>query len=382
MHIVFQIFSFNTGGIERQLIDMCNSMADLNHEITLCVINNDYTDSLLKQINEKVEIILLNRSKTDDKLSLLRYSLSFARWARRNHTDILHCQGINCVLFSGIAKILHPSMKILNTVHDSGNYSSYPSTKIWLQNRFCSKTIAISNSVRNEILTRNIRSENVVTIYNAIDTARFINSHTKENSSINSNSLQLVNVARFMPSKKGQDTLVYAVEQLLNKNSERFENLHCSFAGEIVQGQESAYYELENYVAEHNLITHISFLGNVEDVPSLLDSANIFILPSNYEGFGISLIEAMANGLPCVASNLQGPAEIFANAMNAGIYPGELSTPGDASSLATAISRVLSRLDSGLFDSDALSNYTRYTYSMSELVNKHLNLYSTLKNKL
>ena len=95
MNILFEIFSFNVGGIERQLVDMCNLMAqDPANRIWLCVINDDYTESLLKTLAPEVHTLLLHRpAGTRDDLPYMRKLASFVR---ENRIDIIHCQGVNC----------------------------------------------------------------------------------------------------------------------------------------------------------------------------------------------------------------------------------------------------------------------------------------------
>ena len=167
MKIMFQIYSFHMGGIERLLLDMSHAMVQRGHSVSVCIINHDYTDSLLNCFDPSVSVILLNRRPGS---SLLPYMKQFASIIAKMDIDILHCQGINCVIFSSIAKLLNPRMKVLNTVHDTGNYPSYSNSKIFLQNLFLDETIAISQSVEREILARHISPDHVTLIYNGVDT--------------------------------------------------------------------------------------------------------------------------------------------------------------------------------------------------------------------
>lgn len=66
--------------------------------------------------------------------------------------------------------------------------------------------------------------------------------------------------------------------------------------------------KLRQYAQEHNLLDSISFLGVRNDVPALMSAMDVFVFPSLYEGLGIVLIEAQAEGLPCIVSD-QVPSE-------------------------------------------------------------------------
>ena len=80
-------------------------------------------------------------------------------------------------------------------------------------------------------------------------------------------------------------------------------------------------------------------MGNVSDVPSLLAKADVFVVPSRFEGFGIVAVEAAAAGIPCVASNIDGLAEVV-NDKRLGC----LFEVGNAEALAQAIDSVVSNI--------------------------------------
>ena len=92
---------------------------------------------------------------------------------------------------------------------------------------------------------------------------------------------------------------------------------------------------LEARAAERGVSTRIRFLGHRRDVPSLLAIADLFVLPSLYEGFPLSVLEAMAAGVPVVATAIGGTDELVSSAT------GTLVAPADPRSLADGIRAVL-----------------------------------------
>ena len=74
--------------------------------------------------------------------------------------------------------------------------------------------------------------------------------------------------------------------------------------------------ELQHLAAAERVSNRIRFLCNRTDVQSLLDDADVFVLPSRYEGFGLALLEAMAMGLPAIAADIDGPAELLIDGAN------------------------------------------------------------------
>ncbi len=95
--------------------------------------------------------------------------------------------------------------------------------------------------------------------------------------------------------------------------------------------------ELRQYVKTQNLGDTICFAGEVSDVATYLQAADLFVFPSKNEAFGISLIEAMACGLPAVGSNRGGVKDIIDHQHN-----GLLVNPSDVSQLADGISTLFS----------------------------------------
>jgi glycosyltransferase involved in cell wall biosynthesis len=89
------------------------------------------------------------------------------------------------------------------------------------------------------------------------------------------------------------------------------------------------------FVATHGMQDSVTFAGPVEDPSKTLRAADVFIHPSHYEAFGISVAEALASGLPVVATEIPGFAGYLTDGVNALLCP-----PGDPSALSAVIGRI------------------------------------------
>lgn len=352
MNIMYLLFSFTVGGIERLMVDVANGMSK-KHNVTVCVINDYYSQELIDELDDNVNVILMNRPIGGKKLKCM---IDIFKIVKKNKADILHCQGINCIQASIFVKLFLPKVKIYNTVHDVNNYKIYNKFQVILGNIMCSKIIAISKAVENEILDRNVDKSNVEVVYNAVDTDKFISRNKKL---FNPENIVIGNVARIYPQKKGQDLLVRAVAELAHKGY----NIKCIFVGEPMKGNKKYIDELVALSEELNVKDRFEFLGNVMNVPEVLEKIDIFVLPSRFEGFGISVIEAMAMKKLCVVCDIEGPKEII-NTDKLGYT----FKTGDYIDLAYKLEMSVSNYNS--FDYEYIRNYIVNKYSIYKMLSR------------
>jgi glycosyltransferase involved in cell wall biosynthesis len=99
---------------------------------------------------------------------------------------------------------------------------------------------------------------------------------------------------------------------------------------------------LREAVRQQALDRHVQLLGQRDDVPDLLSAADLFVLPSRFEGLPLALLEAMAARLPVVATRVCGMTEVVRDGTT-----GLIVEPGDPDALAAAVLRVLRRPELG-----------------------------------
>lgn len=358
MNILYAVFSFTIGGTERLLVDIINEASkDRSNNIFLCIINDSYDEFLLNTVNKNVNIILFKRCIGGRKI---KYIIEYTKFILKNRIDILHCQSENVVKFSVLSKILRPKIKVFTTVHDT-SYMNLKSYEVIIDKLVCSKIIAISEAVKEQIMSRGVSQEKVVKIYNGIDLEKFRNVKNKDYGF--KEQIIIGNVSRLVPEIKGQDVLINSIGLL----KEKYPNIRCLLAGEVPPNKTFFLDRLKNLCEKYDIKDNIIFCGKVEDVSKFLDSVDIFVLPSRYEGFGISLIEAMYKGIPCIASNIDGPKEIIKD----NEY-GLLFKNNDYEDLANKIEY---RIKNMKIDSQEIKEYIRNNFNIEVMVKKLLQLY-------
>ena len=360
MKLMYLLFSFTTGGTERLVGDICNQMADNGHEVHLYVVNKHYDEPMLRCLDDRVRVTLQNRPVGGDKLKTV---WTVTRYIRQNRIEVVHCNSFDAPELLVLKKLLFPSVHIVHTVHDVGQYAQLPKWKVVLRNWLCDRFVAISDCVKRDIVACGAREDKAVTVYNAINVDRFFYRERETDLSVQ---IRIGNVARIMPEKKGQDVLIRAVAQL----RQQYPQLRCLFAGEPDRAHRESLTRLQDLARELGVEDRVTFLGNVEDVPAFLAGLDIFVLPSRYEGFGISLIEAMATGLPCIASRLDGPEEILEDSRY-----GMLFESGNEKELANRIAAMLAAYPAWQKTAREAAQMVRQRYDIRNMCGELLRVY-------
>lgn len=327
MKLMYLLFSFTTGGTERLVGDICNEMVRRDHEVHLYIVNDLYDESMLQSLDKRVHVRLQKRPVGGgDKLGTLK---KIAEYIRSNRVQVVHCNSLDAPELLLLKPVMFPGVRVIYTVHGLGQLRNKKKPAVMFRNWLCHRIIAISDAVRQDVIDCGIDEKKVATVYNAIDFSRFDSPGTKE---FDLNNIVIGNVARLQPSVKGQDILLHAVAKL----KEQYPGIQCLVAGGTGRAEPDALEQLQTLSRQLGIENNVQFLGNVEDIPRFLRGVDVFVLPSRSEGFGISLVEAMAMGIPCVACDLGGPAQV----LEGGKY-GMLFKTGDPEDLAVQLAYML-----------------------------------------
>ncbi len=165
------------------------------------------------------------------------------------------------------------------------------------------KVIAISDSVKNSLIDYfSIQCDKICVIYNGVNISKFLVSDREDNIS----SLEFIYVGRLI-EEKGVQVILKSLAKL---------DVSVDYHFKIV-GEGKYRSQLEKLAKDLNIWEKVKFLGNRRDIPELLKKSNIFIhMPCWEEGFGITIVEAMAAGLLCICANVGAIPEIINDGYN------------------------------------------------------------------
>ncbi|MFB5761709.1 glycosyltransferase family 4 protein [Paenibacillus medicaginis] len=167
---------------------------------------------------------------------------------------------------------------------------------------------------------------------------------------------------------KGLHFLISALQQLKQRRSDWV----CWIAGD---GEKKE--ELMQQALQAGLGGDVLFLGSREDVPALLQQADIFVHPSVQDNMPFSVMEAQVSGLPAVVSNAGGLPEMVQHEVT-----GLVSPVGDVNALASQLEYLLSRDDVRAQMGAAAKAWGTAHWSMDQMIGKYIQTYESVSNKV
>jgi glycosyltransferase involved in cell wall biosynthesis len=242
--------------------------------------------------------------------------LRLSKMVRGWQADIVHTHNDRPLIYGAPAARLARVAGVIHTKHGRGaiNSSRQNCLAAWSA-RLTDQFVCVSDDCARLAVEQGVPTSRIATIHNGIDTRRFAFTQ------LDVNGLAVV-VARFSP-EKDLATLLHAVA-LVVRDVPRFQ---LSIAGDGVESQ-----QLHELAAALQISENVRFLGLVRDVPALLRQARIFVMSSISEGVPLTLLEAMATGLPCVATRVGGIPEALEDGVTGVLVP-----PRDPPALAAAL---------------------------------------------
>lgn len=309
--IVHVSLGTNVGGMEKLLVEFARLTDRDRYALTF--ISLQERGELAAQI-ESHDWPVIAFDKSDGLKPALIGRL--AKQLRSVAPEILHTHNTAGFVYGVAAGVIAGVPKIIHTRHGQRFESSARQTRMFrLMSRWVDRVVTVSSDARRLTIEEGIEAEKTVAIRNGVDLNRF---SMPTNRSLG----RIAVVARLSP-EKDIASLVHAVKIMAQQSV----SPHLDVIGD---GSERE--SLQSLVTTFGLNDQVHFHGIRDDIPAVLADASIFVLPSLTEGISLTLLEAMASGLPVVACNVGGNPEVVQDGESGFLVP-----PGDPSALAGAI---------------------------------------------
>jgi len=334
------------GGIARHCLGLSKALAKLGHEVYVITLEFPGTPLFEDVDGVKVHRVLIELGHPNFIIWTFIFNhfmeKKVAELSRSVKFDIIHIHDW-LTAEAGVSSKHFLNKSLVSTVHSTEvgrsqglhNPDSFLIDGIeWWMTYEAKRVIVCSNSVKWELESHfNLPHDKVTVIPNGVEISNFnlnINrEEVKRRYGIKPNERIVLFIGRLVP-QKGVDTLIKAVPLIIQRHRD---------AKILIAGDGWSRTYLEELAKSMGLGDHVRFLGFISDweLADLMVAADVLVVPSVYEPFGIVALEGMAAGTPVVATNIGGLSEIIEHDKT-----GVLVYPRNPESIAWGVNRVLS----------------------------------------
>jgi glycosyltransferase involved in cell wall biosynthesis len=332
INILMLLMNESIGGTATYLLTLIKHI-DQNRFNIQIVCNNDEFCNLFK-----MEGITAHRLEKAGRGRYLKAIRCITNLIRENDIDILNIHDGGAVSFIGRIAALITGKITISTIHIYAG--EWGKRRLWfvLKEKFfeyitrslVKKYIAVSNARKEELIRKGINESKISVIQNGVDYGLFCNARNKgyfrKEFSINKPDT-IIALIGHLGVEKGHIFFLESAKIIL-------ENNHAiSF---IIVGDGYMMDELIHKTREIGIEEHVIFTGFRNDMPNIMSSIDILVLPSINEGMPMVILEAMSASKPVVATNVGGIPEMIVDGKTGYLVP-----PCDVNRLAEAVIRLL-----------------------------------------
>ena len=321
MKILQVIPYFCFGGAETMCENLTYALTHLGHEVTVVSMYDEQTPIARRMEENGIRIHYL-----DKKLGLdLSMIPKLMKIMRQEKPDVVHTH-LSVTKYTVPAAKLCGIRRCVHTVHNVAQEEAENSQQR-IVNGISFKLgwmipVALSPEVQRTIASfYGLPEEKIPVIYNGVDLCRCLPKTTYTLSE----PVQLLHIGRFN-HQKNHKGLLDAFAKILRRHPNCCLNL-------LGDGELEA--ETKTYACQLGISEKVIFHGSQSEVHPYLHNADVFLLPSNFEGMPMTIIEAMGTGLPIVASAVGGVPDMLEDTFSG------LLVPCDPEAVADAVLRLL-----------------------------------------
>lgn len=293
----------------------------------------------------------------------VRYLSKLLRLARKHRSHVIVAHLYGSAVYASIAGMLLsvPVVSVLHGQSDVPRAERLASLKAAIVRRGSRKVVFVSERLEEHLRPRlGLTGAQCIVIPNGVDTdvfRPFRDRSLRVELGLSDDTL-LVGAIGNVRAEKAYEVLLQAALNLIDR-SRRFHFVIVGYRDNALGGK------LTQLSRDLGIERHVTFLDLRSDVARILNNLDVFVLSSQTEGFSIACIEAMACGIPVVATQSGGPEEILEG--EAGI----LVPTGDPESLGVAIERVVSSKDFATTLTSKAMQRVHERYSLTTMLSRY-----------
>ena len=362
--VVHVVNSLAVGGLENGVVNLVNTTAARFRHVIVCMT----TDGPLHgRLRPEVEVVVLGKRPGQDPWALLR----LVRLLRHLRPLIVHSRNWPAVDAIPAARVARVPL----VVHgEHGREVADPEGRDLRRNRIrralaplVHHFVTVSADLRRWLIEDvRVPAAKVTAIHNGVDLSRFGRAGKLESRmrlSLPADASIVGTVGRLDPVKD-QAGLIRAFAQVRAQHPA---------ALLVVAGDGPCRAELERVAAGLGQRDHVRLLGNRDDIPTVMSALDVFVLPSIAEGISNTILEAMATGLPVVATRVGGNPELVEEGVGGALVP-----RSDPDALAAAIAAYTGDAELRRRHGQASRQRAIGHFSLERMAQAYANLYTAL----
>lgn len=358
------IYKFAVGGLENGLVNLINRLPD--HYCHRIISLTDVDEEFAGRLTRQADLHCLNKGPG----STWKIFPALSRLLRQQQPDIVHTRNlatIECLpmaALTGIPQRVHGEHGRDYEDRDGLNGKNLLTRKLTLP--FAHRIISLSRAQQDYLVDYvGVKPEKISQIYNGVDTAKFTPRPDRQTDAADKRPLTLGTVGR-MDLVKDQPALCRAFIALVEQFPEQDLRL-------ILVGDGEKYAHCQQLLTDAGVLDRVTLPGSRPDVDHWLRKMDIFVLPSLAEGISNTILEAMASGLPVVATDVGGNAELVADTETGFIVP-----PSNPAALAAALGHYLNNPGLRLAHGRAALDRVNQLFALERMVESYDSLYQSL----
>lgn len=360
MRILYVVTGLANGGAERVVCDLADAMFERGHEVKIAYLIGEV---ITQPEHQEIEIIKVNLSNFK---TLLPAYLKLAKIIKKFKPEVVHSHMVHANILVRLVRITTSIDKLISTAHNSNEGGALRMISYRITHRLADVSTNVSQEATQAFEDMGaVPEDGMQTVYNGISLKKFhyipeARAKLEKELGFTENHRVILAVGRFN-EQKDYPNLLKAISLLKQEIIYPFKV--------IIVGDGELRDTIENAVDNLNLKDEVLLLGRRTDIPELMSAANLFVLPSKYEGFGLVVAEAMACECLVVATDSGGVAEVLNNLEF-------LVPPSDVIALKNKIKYAfeLEAKKKKKVISQNL-NHVRENFSLQDIVEKWVNLY-------
>ena len=330
MKILLLTTHLNIGGIGRYVTNLAKELQRRGHTVFIASGGGELEETLLQTGVKHIYADIKTKSELSPKI--IKSFFALKPFLRKEKIDLIHA---HTRVLQVLAALLSFYQKIPYVTTCHGFFKRRLGRRIF--GCWGERVVAISEAVKGQLIHDfNVDEERIVLIHTGIEVERFLqgvreDEIAKTKHAWNLNKAPVIGTIGRLSSVKGQDVLLSAAKLLVRD----FSDINVLLVG---NGPDEE--RLKKLSSTLGLDKNVIFAGSVDDTTKALSVMDVFVLPSIKEGLGLSLVEAMASGKPCIASRVGGIESLIEDGIT-----GMLVEPGNPDELARAIRYMLNNKD-------------------------------------